>query len=240
MRTRDNLGVRVSVWAIVGASSLFGIAACGSPESSSSGESTKSAGQIFNDAQAATGRASSAHVSGQVTSSGRHTTLNVVAGQGEGGGNVGTSGGASLQLVLAQSNVYIKADQASWQTFTPNSALANLLANKWLQTTTADSDFADIANLLDLSKLTASLKPTGSLTKGSTTTFNGQSAIPLIDSGNGGTLYVANKGTPYILGLKGSGSSSGTLTFGQYNSGSIPIPPSGAVSLSQLENQGSL
>jgi hypothetical protein len=235
MRTRDNLGMKVGVWAIVGTSSLFGIAACGSPGSSSSGESAKSASQIFNDAQVATGRASSAHVSGQVTSSGRQTTLDVVAGQGEGGGNVGTSG-ASLQLVLAQSNVYIKADQASWQTLTSNSALAELLANKWLQTTTANSDFADIANLLDLSKLTASLKPTGTLTKGSTTTFHGQSAIPLTDSGNGGTLYVANEGTPYILGLKGSGSSSGTVAFGQYNSGSIPIPPSGAVSLSQLEN----
>src|SRR6202042_1384840 len=137
----------------------------------------------------------SAHVSGQVTSSGRQTTLNVVAGQGEGGGNVGTSG-ANLELVLAQSNVYIKADQASWQTLTPNSALAELLANKWLQTTIANSDFADIANLLDLSKLTASLKPTGTLTKGSITTFHGQSAIPLTDSGNGGTLYVASDGTP--------------------------------------------
>ncbi len=226
------------MWALVGASSIFGIAACGSPESSSNGESEKSASQIFSDAQAATGHASSAHVSGQVTSSGRRTILDIAAGQGKGGGTVGTSG-ANLELVLAQSNVYIKADQASWRTFTPNSALASLLANKWLQTTAANSDFADIANLLDLSKLTASLKPTGTLTKGSTTTFHGKSAIPLDDSRNGGTLYVANEGTPYILGLKGGGSNSGTLTFAQYNSGSIPTAPSGAVSLSQLENQGS-
>ena len=141
--------------------------------------------------------------------------------------------------MLARSNVYIRADQASWQTLTTDSALASLLANKWLQTTTANSDFADIANLLDLSKLTASLRPKGTLTKGSITMFHGKSAIPLDDSGNGGTLYVANEGTPYILGLKGGGSSSGTLTFAQYNSGSIPSVPSGAVSLSQLEDQGS-
>ena len=228
--------MRVGTWAIAGASSLFGIAACGSSGSISSGESAKSASRIFRDAQTATGGATSAHVSGHVDSSGRETTLDVVAGQGRGGGTVGTSG-ASLQLVLAQSNVYIKADQASWQTLTSNSALASLLANRWLQTTTANSDFADIANLLDLSKLTASLKPTGTLTKGSAATFSGRSAIPLTDTGNAGTLYVANEGTPYILGLKGSGSNSGTLTFGQYNSASIPSPPSGAVSLSQLENE---
>jgi hypothetical protein len=238
MRIRSNLGRRIGAWAIVGAASLFGIAACGSSGPMPSGESVKSANHIFRDAQTATGGATSARVSGQVTSSGRQTTLDVVAGQGKGGGTVGTSG-ASLQLVLAQPNVYIKADQASWQTLTSNSALASLLANKWLQTTTANSDFADIANLLDLSKLTASLKPTGTLTKGPTATFSGKSAIPLADSGNGGTLYVANEGTPYILGLTGSGSNSGTLKFGQYDSASIPSPPSGAVSLSQLENQSS-
>lgn len=174
-------------------------------------------------------------MAGQITSSGKPTTLDVVDGQGKGGGTI-TESGANIQLVLDQSNVYLKADEASWTKLLSNASQATLLANKWLETTSSDANFGDLTNLLDISKLPGQVQPQGTLSKGKATTFNGQSAIPLLDS-QGGTLYVANTGTTYILGLKGEGPNSGTITFDQYNSAAIPSAPAGAVSLSQLQGQ---
>ena len=146
MRIRSNLGRRIGAWAIVGAASLFGIATCGSAGPMSSGESAKSANHIFRDAQTAAGGATSARVSGQVTSVWATNDLGRRCRAGKGRRNPRNEW-CEPQLLLAQPNVYIEADQASWQTLTSSSALAGLLANKWLQTTTANSGFADRANL---------------------------------------------------------------------------------------------
>jgi len=48
----------------------------------------------------------------------------------------------------------------------------------------------------------------GVLTKGAVTNFQGHAAIPL-QSSNGGTIYVAEQGTPLPLGLSGDGASLG-------------------------------
>jgi hypothetical protein len=234
MGTNRKFGTTLGLWAVMGTGALVGITACGG-SGSSNGEAAKSPTQILTDAQAATSAASSVHITGQATSSGKQVTLDVADGQGKGGGTVGISG-SDLQLVLAQPNLYLKADQAAWQALSSNSGAAAVLANKWIQTTTSSSDFSDLGNLLDISKLPGQFSPKGTPTKGKTTTFNGQSAITLIDSSGGGTLYVADKGKPYILGVTGGQDSPGTLTFGQYNSATIPAAPAGAVSLSQLEN----
>ena len=133
------------------------VVACGG--SSSNGEADKSAQQIFKDAQAATGAASSAQVSGTVTSNGTTVQLDVVAGQGSGGGTV-NSGGASFQIILNHQDVYLKADAATW-TKLSNPTAAQLLAGRWIKTTTANQDFADLANLMDISKLASALPPRG-------------------------------------------------------------------------------
>ncbi|MDQ6948945.1 MAG: hypothetical protein M3256_22465, partial [Actinomycetota bacterium] len=132
---------------------------------------------------------------------------------------------------------YIRADAASWNKLIKSTAAGQLLAGKWLQTTTVNQNFADLAKIVDLTQLANNLTPTGTLTKGQLTTFGGISVVPLKDSGpKGGILYVASTGKPVIEGLMSNGpTNSGTVTFDQYGKASIPAVPPGAVSLAQLE-----
>ena len=210
---------------------------CGS-STTSNGEINKSPSQILKDAQAATASEPSAHVSGNIVSSGTPEQLDVTAAHGAGGGTISMSG-TTLQLVLHQPNAYVRADAASWNKLTNNPAAGQLLAGKWLQTPTS-GQFADLAKIADLTELAQNITPTGPLTKGRLTTVNGISVIPLTDSGaKGGTLYVAATGKPVIEVLKSNGTTnSGSVTFDQYGKATVPAVPAGAVSLAQLEQSG--
>jgi hypothetical protein len=204
----------------------------------SNGEAAKSAAAILADARHATEKARTAEVVGAIQHYGMKLSLDVTLGHGQGGGTVG-EGGVSFDIVLHQPKVYLKAPAATW-TKLANSAIASMLANRWLQTTAANKDFVDIANVVDLVKLTnAVTTPSGKLVKKGVTTFRGQPAIALTDSGpNGGTLYVADRGTPYVLGAVGGKKAPGHLNFTEYNSARIPSAPKGALNLNALEAAG--
>lgn len=225
-------------------SAAFALAACSSgegPSSSAPGgnsEATKTPLQILKDAEQATGGASSVHISGRGTTGGTPVQLDIVDGQGRGGGTI-TENGMSFQTVLDGKTVYLKADAATW-TKAANATAAKLLADKWIKTTTDNQDFSDLAGILDISQFVSSLNQSGNLTKGNVTSVDGVPVVPVTDHGSdGGTLYVANKGTPYIIALAGTGSDKGKIYFTQYNTARIPPDPSGAVDLKALEGGGS-
>jgi hypothetical protein len=222
--------------AVVGVA-LWVLPASATSRSASNGEATKSPTTILADAKAATGATTTVRISGTVTSSGKQTSLNIVSAQGSGGGTI-TTGGATFNIVVVPPNVYLKAEKASWTKLAGSAATGQLLANKWLQTTTADQDFGSFAKLLDAGKLTQQITATGTVTKGGVSTFHGKQAVPL--KSKKGTLYVAATGTPYILGIVGNGAKDGgQLLFTQYGSATVPSAPTDAISLSQLEQTGS-
>lgn len=222
------------------AAAIVLLAACGSGEGPSSsgsggnGEAAKAPAQIVKDAQAATGGAKSVHITGKVNSGGQDVQLDVVADHGRGGGTI-TLNGLSFQTILDGKTVYLKADRAAW-TKEANASVASLLADKWLKTTTDNQDFAEFATLLDVSQLVSNFTPTGTLNKGKVTSIDGVPAVPVAESGSdGGTMYVENTGTPYIVAIAGPTSGSGQINFTQYNAAKIPAAPQGAIDLSQLE-----
>ena len=156
-----------------------------------------------------------------------------MSAQGEGGGTI-SSGGATFTIVVDPPNVYLRADQASWTKLAGSAVAGQLFAGKWLQTTTADPNFGSFATLLDAAKLTQQITATGTITKGAVTTFHGKQAVPL--KNKNGTLYVAATGSPYILGIVGSGTKNGgQLLFTQYGSAKVPSAPSNSISLAQLQ-----
>lgn len=244
-RTRRNYyAVMTKIRRIVPAVALIAttavLAACGSGEGPSSsnsggnGEAAKAPAQIVKDAQAATGSATSVHITGKVNSGGQNVQLDVVADHGRGGGTI-TLNGSSFQTVLDGKTVYLKADKAAW-TKEANASVASLLADKWLKTTTDNQDFAEFATLLDISQLVSNFTPTGTLTKGKVTSIDGVPSVPVAEGGSdGGTMYVGNSGTPYIVAIAGPTSGSGQINFTQYNTAKIPAAPQGAIDLSQLE-----
>jgi len=215
---------------------LWVLPAGASAPSTSNGEAAKSATTILADAKAATSASSAVRVSGTVVKGGQRTTLNIVSARGGGGGTI-TTAGATLTIVVVPPNVYMKADKSSWTKLAKSAAAGQLFAGKWLQTTTADANFGSFAQLLDTGTLTQQITSSGKITKGPVTTFRGKQAVPLNDSsGNGGTLYVAATGTPYILGLAGTGAhKSSQIVFTQYGTAPVPNAPTTAISLAQLE-----
>lgn len=199
--------------------------------SGANGESGKAGAQIVTDARKATMAASSVHVSGAGTTTSTPLKLDVVAGPGQGGGTI-TSGNTGLDLILNGQSIYVKADAATIQSLTGNAATAAGEANKWLQTTSTNSAFAGLSQLLDITKLPQSFTFGGEPTKQSATTFAGVAVIPVFDPKSGGTLYVATTGKPYIIGIKGAKSSGGaTLTFDHYGTAKVPPAPPNPIML---------
>ena len=222
--------IRLAAVATLGVSLL---GACGGGSASANGEASKPADQILKDAQAATGSASTVHITGSIDTGGNRVQLDVVADHTRGGGVI-TEAGMVFDTVLLGKTVYLKADAQTW-TKAANPSVARMLADKWLKTTTNNQSFNEFTTLLDISKLVSNLTSSGKLVKGSATVVDGVKVMPITDTGSdGGTLYVALTGSPYIVAVRGPTAGSGSIHFGAYNSAKVPAPPAKAIDLSGL------
>jgi hypothetical protein len=215
------VGIAVTVFLMAGAASaLVG-----------SAESGKSADEIATDAVAALQSAKSVAMRGSVGSDDGRITLNVVSGHGQGGG-VMFINGARFDLVFHAPDVYLKADKAAWIKLTGEDAAGAMFGGRWMKSSTSDENFGSLAKLLDLDQFTQSLStPSGPITKGATTRYQGKPAIPLIEADDDpSTAYIAAKGTPYLLGVV-STTGDGEIVFSKYNTAKIPRPPSSAIDM---------
>jgi hypothetical protein len=217
---------------------LFALTGCGSGSSSGNGVAAKTPTEIVAAAKAAADGASSVHVSGSMISGSTPLTLNLNLTAGKGGRGQISSNGLSFQLIQTAGTVYISGSPAFYRHFAGPSA-AQLLQGKWLKAPANTGEFASIASLTDLRKLVdAGLANShGTLTKGATTTINGQKVIAIEDSSKaGGTLYVATTGQPYPIEIAKSGTEGGKITFGNWNA-SFPISaPTNAVDITKLKS----
>ena len=228
------------------------IAACGSSPSTSSGggtgsgESSKDAQTILNDAAAATKAAKDAHIKGSASGNG----LDGDIGGGNYNGTV-TAGGTMYDVVvLADSSgdttkdkVFIKAAASVWASAASSAAVGTCLGDKWIEMDSAanpglsdnpgatqvasgaQSIATGVASFSDLGKFATQITTgAGSITKGTVQSINGQDAVELKNSS--GSLFVANDGTPYVLRLTGSSSTQLDLT--NWNKGISFTSPDGA------------
>jgi hypothetical protein len=74
------------------------------------------------------------------------------------------------------------------------------------------------------------------LSKGTTSTIEGQQAVGVKDVTRGGVLYVATKGTPFPLEITKGGSGGGKVTFTRWNAPVTVKAPANAVDLGQLQS----
>jgi hypothetical protein len=213
----------------------FVASGCGGA-TTSNGEAKKSASQVLRDAKAVVRKTLSLHVVGRAVEGGEPTSIEVSLSQSGGGGRI-TAKGATIQMVRARSELYLKADRASWLALTRKAAVANLFADRWIKAPADTPDFAGLAGFLDIAKLADDLKPEGAISKLPVTKLNGRAVIPLVDA-TGSTLYVAAEGPAYIVKVVNTGKSSGgagTFTLDHYGSATTPPVPTNAVDLSQLK-----
>jgi hypothetical protein len=225
------------------ASSASGASSSTSSSSSSSaagnGIASKSADQILSSAITAAEGAKSLHVVGAIKNGGQSVGLNLTIVAGKGASGTISEGSASFKLVDTRGSFYMQPDPAFLIKFAHSKAAADLFKGRWLKGSSTDPSFASFGELTSIKTLMGSLTQAhGTLTKGATSTLQGQSVIAL-KSSKGGTMYVATTGQPYPLQVsKNSGGQSGTVRFTDYNKPFTITAPANSINIEQLEKSG--
>lgn len=198
----------------------------------SGNEQAKPAAQILADSKKAMLGTKNFHVVGSINEGGQLTSLNLTISPNGGGGSIGLPG-VTMEIVVAAHNVYVKADEKSWQKLTGSTSTAELVANRWIEAPASNADFSDFA------QLTNSKAFIGQLTSGQahlaklpvTTKWAGHKSVILTD-GEGGRLYVADGAPAYMLHVQGgTGGGSGYMTFSDFGTAPMPTIPVNAITL---------
>jgi hypothetical protein len=228
------INTRLPLLALAFTGAAIVVAACGG----SGGTADESPSQIAAATKQAAQAASSFHIKGDANSSGTLITLDLTVKEPHAvQGSMSISGKGSFQIATTDgSTYYMTPDDQFWSSYASPPA-AQVLSGKCLTASAGDSGFGQLTEgfgkLTDLGSL-FSTTDANSLTKGSQTTVDGQSAIPLTDS-KGNELDVAATGQPLPLRLKGTGGTD--IQFDQWNSDVTISPPQGCLSVSDLQQQ---
>lgn len=202
---------------------------------SANGVAQKSPRQILNAAVNAANSAKSVRVQGTLKDGTQPITLDLSLVSGKGASGTIAEGPASFKLVETSNRFYMQPNPAFLKKFTHSDAGAKLLEGKWLSGSSTGSQFRAFAQLTSIKTLMQGLvKGHLSLTKGGTSTVDGQPAVAIHDTVQGGTLYVATTGQPYPLQVSQSGSMTGKISFTQYNQPLSVVAPKNSISIDQL------
>ena len=219
--------------AAVGVASAVLLAACGGSSGAAptakaapagNGVEKLTADQILAKAQAAAIAATSVHVAGKAGT----TSIDLSLGADTADANVGMAG-QNVEVVWSGGVYYMKADAATW-TSLGNAKAAALLAGKYAKLSAAMAD--QYKSFTDMSEFFGSaLKPTGTVSKGAVTTFDGKRVVTLVDSSDGSVLYIALDGAPYPLETESkTGSDAGAVSFTGWNAPvTVAQPPAAQV-----------
>jgi hypothetical protein len=157
-------------------------------------------------------------------------TININLGFKGGKDCVGTlSEGSegSLDLVVIGNTVWLKPDATFWKTQAGSAGaqVAKVLAGKYVQAPTSNSNAASLAGVCNASSMTSQMNIPTDVTKGALTTVDGKKVLPLIDKSKDSTLYVTDTSTPQIVQVvsRQSGNSGQfTITYGVPTTVSAP------------------
>jgi hypothetical protein len=225
MRSRIAAGVACFVFV------ACAVSACGG--SSGNGVASKAPNAIVSSALNAIDGAKSAHISGKVVSGSSPITLNLNLVSGKGGSGQMSENGLSFKIVVLKHEVYINGSPGFWKHFGGTTA-AQVFQGKWLKAP-ASGQFASLAQLSNLHALLSTVLSThGSLVKTGTSTINGESAVGVRDTTQGGTLYVATTGKPYPLEILKSGAQGGRIVLNDFNQSVSLAAPANAIDITKF------
>lgn len=226
---------RIRIWApVIAVVATAVLAGCGS--SGGSPAVSGSAASIAARMKTALAHATSVHMSGRVTNSGQTGFLDLsLSHNGDFAGTV-RIGGSTMQITSIGKHTYINFDRGFVKIAHIPAALCSVMCGKYVEMSGAQA--ASFAGNFSMTKLMGQLtRKIPHLTKGGTTTVNGQKALAL-HSSNGTTVYVAATGkTPYPLEVVSTKSNnSGRVYLSQWNAvpAFSPPPASKVVKLSQV------
>jgi len=211
--------------AACGGSAPGGSSAAGgtsAPAGSSSRASGRSASAIITQMKAAVRGASSMHMDGRLTDSGKPVGLNMSLLRGGSMSGTITQNSVPLSLIGANSKIYVKATRPFLEELHAES-VCSLMCGKWVQMSGPEA--SQLTGSLSMANLTKSLTSgLPSFRKNGMTTVGGQQAVELKAS-NGSILDVAAQGKPYPLRVVAPAGRQGSVRFSQWDNVPAPKPP---------------
>jgi hypothetical protein len=211
------------------------LAGCGSSKQAAppNGEASKPAARVLADARAAATGASSAHVSGSITSNGTPITLDLTTARGKGAKGSMSTNKLTFDIVRIGDTVYIKGSDAFYEHFA-GATVAHLLHGKWLKAPATSGRLKSLAPLTSLGALFAGISAHhGKLANDGKTTYKGTDVVAIRDTSDGSKLYVAATGKPYPVAIVGGKKGeTGAITFGDWNQHVSLSAPGNAIDIS--------
>jgi hypothetical protein len=221
--------VRRALSAVVIAAALAaGAAACGltpKPTASSDPLAKLTADQITKRAIADLREATSVRMAGTATNSGKVVGLALTLVHGAGCKGSISVRGTGLRMVYNGKSVWMLPSRSFYKSQGVNATALSLLSGKWLKLPKANTkDFSTFCSLGGLVRNMS--RHSAKMTKGKVTTFHGQRAVTIHQTGQSGTAYISDTAKPEILELTSTkGSTTGTFTFSDYGVITAIKPP---------------
>ncbi|MFF3790825.1 hypothetical protein ACFYXW_12220 [Streptomyces sp. NPDC001981] len=236
--TGPHIGMRATVWAatvVLGLTS-GGVLGAGTARADDPID-TLSAQQIADRSSDALRGARSMHLSTRTASAdgSAPTTLDLIVDRaGNCTGSVGLGGKqGSVRIVKRGDTVWVRPDAQFWKNRDPRvgSALASILAGRYMKGSASDPRLSSLSGACDLATFQKVVSENaksdkGTLTKGEKTTLAGAPVVPLVRTWHGQkvTMYVAATGKPYPLRIDvtgGSPKADATVGFSAFDK---PVP----------------
>ena len=144
-------------------------------------------------------------------------------------GTIAQSPTETFQLVETGGSVWLKPSAAYYASLKLSKAALALVNDKWIKVKSTDSQIGDLPKICSFDGLFGSLKtPTGASYVATPTTFQGQSAYEVTQSGQKGYAFVTNSATPMLAKLAEPGANGGVITFTEYSTPLTITAPSAA------------
>jgi hypothetical protein len=207
---------------------LAALTGCGS---NTNGIASKGASEILAAARNAVASARSVHVESQAAQG--PLTLKQNLDLARDGGHAHISGlGIDFEVIRTGNTLYIKGSPVFYQHLgiTPT----RVPKGAWIKTTASSRQFGQLGAFTDLkSEVDRLISSAGPITKGATTTTNGQKTIELKNSGKlyTGALYIATTGNPYPIQISKTGRETGHTTLTNWNRPVSLSAPSKTISI---------
>lgn len=201
------------------------LAGCGG--SSDNGVSSKSGSEILAASRKAASGASSVHIVGHNAQGPARLDVDLQSARQGSQARIKLLG-TGLELIRVGDTLYLKGSPSAYARL---GIQQNVPAGAWVAIP-ATGKASELTSFTDLQKEPTNLiAANGTVTKGSTTTIDGEKAIELRTQGKlySARLFVKTDGQPYPLRLEKQGRESGLTTFQGWDQTAAAKPPSNVV-----------
>jgi hypothetical protein len=147
-------------------------------------------------------------------------------------GTIAQSAAETFKIIDTGGYVWLLPNTAFYTSLHISKQAQALLADKYIKVKSTDKQIGTLGQICTFSGLFGQqVKPTSGSYTATPTTYRGQPAYDVIQTGKSGTAIVANTTPPLLLQISDPKSGGGTITFSDYNKVATIAVPAAAESV---------